>query len=332
MRRLPAARLVAATAFLLHAPRAFAHIDLLEPEARAHGTAARGDTDVDDNSNLKNGPCGQVVTGRTDRVATYAAGETITVRVREENAHVSYIRVSIDLDGEDFPLRAQAPPGPETQEVAAAEEAALGSDGLLAVVREGNDVPGFVHEIDVTLPEQTCTSCTLQVLQFMYDDPAAPFYFQCADLVITAAGEQRDAGALAPDGGSALAGAGDSPASPSAEPRSVTLDDDGALSGPVSDSSAPVGSLPGDDGDGPLPPAASGTGATGGPDGSGCGGSSRERGSVPAFCLAMLTLGLGFRARRRAGRRAPRAEMARVIVLTSDGVATPLRTLARGAS
>ena len=172
-----------------------AHIDLLEPEARAHGTAARDDTDVDANSNLKSGPCGQMTSGRTDRVATYAPGQRITVRVREENAHVSYLRVSLDLDGEDFPLRTQFPAGPETQELAEAAEAALGADGLLAVVREDNDTLGFVHEIDVTLPDATCDSCTLQVLQFMYDDPAAPYYFQCADPVIAEAGS-ADAGGV----------------------------------------------------------------------------------------------------------------------------------------
>src|SRR6185436_10864886 len=156
---------------LLTAPAAWAHIDLLEPEARAHGTAARNDPDIDDNSSLKNGPCGQVTSGRTERVATYAPGQRITVRVREENAHVSYLRVSLDLDGEDFPLRSQVPAAPETQEAAQAAEDALGGAGLLAVVRENNDTLGFVHEIDVTLPEATCTNCTLQVLQFMYDDP-----------------------------------------------------------------------------------------------------------------------------------------------------------------
>jgi len=180
---------------VLSASTALAHIDLLEPEARAHGTAARGDTDIDVNSNLKSGPCGQVATGRTERVTTYAPGQRVTVRVREENAHVSYLRVSLDLDGEDFPLRAQAPAGPETQEVAEAAEAALGGEGLLAVVREDNDTPGFIHELLVTLPDVSCSNCTLQVLQFMYDDPAAPFYFQCADLVLSAAGGAQDAGA-----------------------------------------------------------------------------------------------------------------------------------------
>ena len=204
-----------AALIVLRCATAQAHIDLLSPEARAHGTAARGDTQIDENSNLKSGPCGQVASGRSSRVATYAPGELITVRVREENAHVSYLRVSIDLDGESFPLRSEVPAAPETQQEASAAEAALGGDGLLAVVREDNDVAGFVHEIEVTLPDATCDGCTLQVLQYMYDDPAAPYYFQCADLVI-AAPSVSDAGAPAgevasPDAGSPSAAVGQSP-------------------------------------------------------------------------------------------------------------------------
>ena len=95
---------------LLTATPAFAHIDLMEPEARAHGTAASGDTDVDMNANQKSDPCGQVTNGRGDRVTTYAPGETITIRVREETPHDSYIRVSIDMEGDDsFPLRPVMP-------------------------------------------------------------------------------------------------------------------------------------------------------------------------------------------------------------------------------
>ncbi len=220
-----ASLMVASTACgLLSASTAFAHIDLLEPEARAHGTAARGDTDIDENSNLKSGPCGQIVSGRSQRVATYAPGQTITVRVREENAHVSYLRVSLDLDGEDFPLRSQVPPAPETQEAAAAAEAALGGEGLLLVHREDNDTLGFIHELDVTLPDQACDNCTLQVLQFMYDDPAAPYYFQCADLVIEEASSTTDSGAAPQNGAAGSVGAASTGASGSLNAGAIASD------------------------------------------------------------------------------------------------------------
>ena len=295
---------VAAVALALSSvSEAAAHIDLLDPEARAHGTAARGDTDVDANSNLKQGPCGQVVTGRTERVATYGAGETITLRLREENAHVSYIRVSIDLDGEDFPLRMQTPPGPETQELAAAAEAALNAEGLLAVYREDNDTPGFVHEIEVTLPRASCDNCTLQVLQYMYDDPAAPYYFQCADLLIVDSGDSADAG-----------GAGGGPLLPIGAGS-----DEEAAPGTGNSGMSPVTNAPAAaDGDDPLPPRAGETNASvpamssdslavAGRDG-GCSLSREGQGSVVgAALLALCSIFARRRIQRARAERAPRS-------------------------
>jgi MYXO-CTERM domain-containing protein len=286
-----------AGAALLQAPPALAHIDLLEPEARAHGTAAFGDTDIDDNSSIKNGPCGQVTTGRTDRVARYAPGETIRVRVREENAHESYLRVALDLDGNEFPLRAQFPGGAETQAEASAAEAALGTEWLLLVYREDNDTAGFVHELEVTLPERSCTGCTLQVLQYMYDDPAAPYYFQCADLVI-ADDAAPDAGALPVDGG----------ASATSAPPAATGGSDGSGGGgsPGEGSSAPAPAAPGS-----IAGAAGSGGSAGAGDAAtvpaaasddgGCSVSSAPRGGplgVGAALLGMALLGLVSRRRR----------------------------------
>jgi hypothetical protein len=295
---------------LLTASRAVAHIDLLEPEARAHGTAARDDTDIDENSNLKQAPCGQIVTGRSARVATYAAGETIRVRVREENAHVSYLRVSIDLDGEDFPLRQPAARDPETQEEAAAAEAALGGDGLLAVYREDNDTPGFVHELEVTLPQAACTSCTLQVLQYMYDDPAAPYYFQCADLVIVGADGAEDAGAVGSDDGPApspSAGNGGAPSLGAANPVTDPIATGSVATG---DSASPAGATPAATGATPaanggpnvVTPGPSSAGPAAGGDSDGCSLSRAAGRPDHQTGWALLTLGLAC-ARRRLRRR-----------------------------
>ena len=205
---LNALRLATASSVFLFSAVSAAHIDLLEPEARAHGTAASGDTNVDDNTDQKTGPCGQVTNGRTDRVATYAPGQTITIRVAEETPHESYIRVSLNLDGDDFPLRPQVSTPAETQEVAQAAEDALGGDTLLRVYRETNNTPNFVHEIPVTLPNQTSENATLQVIQFMFST-GQTYYFQCADLVIAGdavVGGDADAGA-APVPGTSDAGA-----------------------------------------------------------------------------------------------------------------------------
>jgi hypothetical protein len=209
---------------LLCTSSAFAHIDLLSPEARAHGTALMGDTAVDVNSNQKSAPCGEATAmGRGNRVTTYAPGETITVRVREETPHTSYLRVVLDLDGQDFVQRDVSSVAVETEEVARAAEEELDNEGLLAVHREDNDTPGYVHEVQVTLPNETCFSCTLQVIQFMYGAPN-PFYFQCADIVITGS-------AVPGQGGSANSGtagaAGDSSGGGAAGSSADDAGDDG---------------------------------------------------------------------------------------------------------
>jgi hypothetical protein len=192
-RHLTLSFLAAAVGPLLATSPVLAHIDLIDPPARAHGTAAAGDTSVDQNTNQKAGPCGQVANGRNaERVTTYAPGQTITVVVNEETNHDSYIRVAIDLDGDDdFQLREPVAPAtsfpPETADVALAAEESLDSEQLLSVYRESNTMNGFLHEIEVTLPNETCDNCTLQVIQLMYNSPQI-YYFQCADIVISEAG------------------------------------------------------------------------------------------------------------------------------------------------
>jgi hypothetical protein len=301
-----ASSVLVALAGVSGASTAVAHIDLLEPEARAHGTAARGDPEIDVNSSLKNGPCGQVTTGRTERVATYAPGQRITVRVREENAHVGYLRVSLDLDGQEFPLRAQAPAEPETQEVAEAAEAALGGDGLLAVVRENNDTPGFIHELDVTLPDVSCNNCTLQVLQFMYDDLAAPFYFQCADLVLTAGDGGEDAGGSPGAGSSGTSsgpgGAGDvgTTVPPAAGNGASPEVNRGTAPGEMTTGGAPQETTTPARGSGAPGNAAPGSGAVTSPDGDagGCNLSHRAQGAGFSLSFGLWALGLALFAAR----------------------------------
>ena len=74
-----------------------AHIDLTHPIPREQGVRSR-DTP---NSNLKQGPCGQILNGRTDKVNVFAPGETIEVTWRETTNHDSYYRVAFDREGDD---------------------------------------------------------------------------------------------------------------------------------------------------------------------------------------------------------------------------------------
>lgn len=202
----------------------FAHIDLQEPEPRAHGTG--GAETPDTNANQKAAPCGQSVNGRTtDRVTTYDPGETITIRLNEEINHDSYYRVSLNPNGDTFPIRPAAPVGESIDDALAAEQALDqpgDADGrLLGVFADNGTANNNEAVLQVTLPaDLECQNCTLQVTQFMYDR-GNPYYFQCADLVIGEGGEPppgdgADAGAggsaNAGQGGASLGGAGGAPA------------------------------------------------------------------------------------------------------------------------
>jgi MYXO-CTERM domain-containing protein len=307
---------------LLTTSSAFAHIDLIDPPARAHGTAASGDMDIDVNTNQKVGPCGQVTNGRTtDRVTTYAPGQTITVQVREETNHDSYLRVSLDLDGDDdFVYREPVPPAttipPETEDVAQAAEEALDSEHLLSVYREFNTMNGFVHEIQVTLPNVTCNNCTLQVIQLMFNTTQV-YYNQCADLII--AGNGAPAGADAGVGGEGgSANAGEAGAAGAAG-------EGGAAGAGGAPSSGGTGGSTSSAGTGSTPPRANGgTGGTGagasaggspatgsagtsssapvtidGDDDGGCTISTHASRGASAGLFGLLALGLGLVVRRK---------------------------------
>ncbi len=295
---------VTAIGGLLIASPALAHIDLLDPPARAHGTAASGDTAVDVNANQKSGPCGQVAPGRTtDRVTTYAPGETITIRVREETPHNSYLRVAIDLDGNDFPER-PTPVATQTQEQAQAAEDALANDGLLEVVVEANNTPNFVHEIEVTLPDVTCDNCTLQVIQAMF---GAGYYYQCADIVIAEGGGSAvDAGAAPGSGGAGTAGAGNAASGASGAAAAGSA---GAAAGSAGAGGASSGGQPGSAAAGAAGSTSTGAAGAGSTDPNsppsedddgGCTlSASSTSGSPNASLFGLLALALGLVRRRR---------------------------------
>jgi MYXO-CTERM domain-containing protein len=299
----------AAAGALLMASPAFAHIDLIDPPARAHGTAAAGDTDVDVNTNQKTGPCGQVTNGRTaDRITTYAPGATINVLVREETNHDSYIRVALDLDGDDdFAERRPVAPEtsfpPETQEEAQAAEDALDNDSdVLAVFRENQN--GGDINIQVTLPNETSDNATLQVIQLMYDTGQV-YYYQCADLIIADGGDSGSAdagvggtGGTGGSGGAATAGTGGSGS--------------GSPSGGGSGGSGGTGSSAGGSGGGATAAGAGGGSATAGTgsatppvdsgddsDDGGCSISTTASSTGSTSLIALLGLALGVVVRRR---------------------------------
>src|SRR5690606_17740409 len=111
--------------------------------------------------------------GPGDTVYTYAPGATITLSWFEFIDHPGHYRVAFDQDGDDDFIE----PTTATD--------LYNSD---AVLLDGIPDEDGVHdyEVEVTLPDVECESCTLQILQIMTDKP--PFgdgndlYYHCIDL------------------------------------------------------------------------------------------------------------------------------------------------------
>ncbi len=172
---------------------ASAHIRLDSPTPRYPAPSP------EDGSNLKDGPCGATADARTSdpaRITTLEAGSTITVRFHETVHHASHYRIAFDLDGQDdFP--------------SIEGESDIVDPAVFPILADG--IPDATssedsYAIDVALPNEPCESCTLQLIQYMYDR-AEPFYFQCADVRLVAAAAGTG-GAASATGGAASATGG----------------------------------------------------------------------------------------------------------------------------
>lgn len=299
------ARAAALGSLMTYSAVSFAHVDLTTPTPRAHGQGE---------GNLKSGPCGQDTNGRTANVTVFEPGETITVTWNEYIDHPSYFRIAFDDDGDNgFVNRSDGQTNQQADDPEAME-AALNMDAdILAIVTEEDDTTSGaeIRNVQVTLPDVECESCTLQLIQYMYDNPATG-YFQCADIALRGAqqvGETPDAGAggaggsaNASDAGAAgAAGAVDTGASGAA----------GASAGatnsvpPAAGNGGTGGGATGVGGNTP----AGGTGGVGTPpvvaneeeDDGGCtlSASTGAYGSGSSCLFSLLALALGIAARRR---------------------------------
>lgn len=164
--------------------------------ARAHTSLTYPPPRTDSN---KIPPCGAEGSSRTATVTEFRPGETITVTWDEYVDHPGHYRIAFDSDGnDDFPM----PNNPD--------------DDFPSVLvdqipdRQG----GGLYEQQVTLPDVECDNCTLQLIQIMTTQvPYNSFYFQCADITLSAnappspdggpGGDRPDSG-----GGCAAAGGG----------------------------------------------------------------------------------------------------------------------------
>lgn len=178
---------VACAAFL-GAAAASAHVRLIDPPPRLDGEEGV--------NQLKIGPCGQNNNARTETVTNFMGGETIGVIFGEYINHESYYRIALDVEGDDsFPMRPEEEVQPDGDDPASIHPLSDISDTELEVYilqyytqDEGSFMQEAEYSTEVTLPNIDCQNCTLQLIQFMYNDEE-PHYFQCADITITASGD-----------------------------------------------------------------------------------------------------------------------------------------------
>ena len=164
---------------------ASAHISLLEPVARYDGSVANQSKacpcGVGESNRLCNVDGDRSDPDRSNNVTTLVAGSTITIQWDEYVGHTGRYRVAFDPDGADY--------DDFNANVLADLVDPAGSDG-----NTGN---GSIWEVEITVPDTPCNNCTLQLIQRMDGDTVEPVgdtidkssYYQCADIVIVAPGD-----------------------------------------------------------------------------------------------------------------------------------------------
>ena len=148
-----------------------AHIALIQPSPRYIG-----------DSMLKDGPCGVANDMRGATSTTFEPGQTITVMWDETIEHPGHYRILFAADGQNFPTPVAGVFCTDGQEVTPGS----GIYCLQDNIPDQGGSPNYMAT--VTLPDVTCDNCTLQLIQYMDDNPADPVYHTCADLVLSPGG------------------------------------------------------------------------------------------------------------------------------------------------
>jgi len=172
-----------------------AHISLDLPVSRYFQTSSN----EADQTKLKVGPCGVSGDKRTTTaslITPFKPGETITVTWRETVQHPGHFRIAFDSDGQDFTMPGEATPS-----------------GVVILADNIPDKSTANYSQQVTLPSIECANCTLQLIQVMTTNPppyaaTGDLYFNCADIILKAAGGATGAGGKNTGGGGMNTGAG----------------------------------------------------------------------------------------------------------------------------
>ena len=232
---------------------AAAHIELTLPSARYTP------------DHQKNEPCGHADNPPgEDPPHVYQPGETITVMWDEFINHNGHFRIAFDPTGTD---NFTSPTG--------FDDFYNSPEVLLDDIAD--DQNGGIHMVEVTLPDEPCNPCTLQLIQVMNDGTWGPgtsdLYFQCADIVLeNVAADSGSEGGDSTDGGATSDGETSGGSTNGGE-------------GPGEDTSSPSG---GSDGSGEG--SDGGDGAEEGEGGCSCRSSGGSSGSAAWLLLGLIAL------------------------------------------
>jgi MYXO-CTERM domain-containing protein len=175
---------------------------------------------------MKTRPCGG--TGpRSATPAVFTPGQKITVKWHETVVHPGFFRIAVSMDGAAFPADPTDPPPAVAAPVYA----------IIPKVAGTTQYSG-----DITLPTTPCETCTIQVIQYMREHSPPPYYYQCADIAIRAAGASGSGGAtgsggantggVSNAGGAATASGGVANATDDAGVSATSRDDGGCSTAP----------------------------------------------------------------------------------------------------
>jgi hypothetical protein len=180
--------LLVAIAVTAAAPPVGAHFKLLEP-ASWIVEDMRGDPQ-------KSAPCGGTLAdpGTPTHAATEVhGGQKLTISVDETIYHPGHYRISLAR------TREALPPDPEvtmqeTERGPRSASAVIETNPQPPVLIDGlwphTEAPSQKWETQIDIPNITCESCTLQIIQFMANHPGVReggfSYHHCANLTITA--------------------------------------------------------------------------------------------------------------------------------------------------
>jgi hypothetical protein len=194
---------------------AFAHFKLMKPTS----WLKEDQNPIAGGGPQKGGPCGP---GGYDNVnpipvsgvvTDFHVGDTVEIDMIDTVAHPGYFRVALAANRDDLKNPTIVQDASCNFDETMVPKTASGNvlaDGVLYRSRVGfNDAAGKMFTTMVTLPDQPCDKCTLQVMQVMENDIKSLsncYYFHCADIRILPAGQPTGTGGATGTGGTESGG------------------------------------------------------------------------------------------------------------------------------